>query len=48
MADAADVAVAKEKAEKGVLSEKEINEFREIFNLVDTDKGGSISITEYA
>ena len=28
------------------LSEQELQEFREIFNLVDTDKGGSISVKE--
>jgi len=28
------------------LSEEDLNEFREIFNLVDTDRGGSIGIEE--
>ena len=28
------------------LSEEELQEFREIFNLVDTDQGGSISTQE--
>merc|ERR1719492_222968 len=30
------------------LSEEELQEFREIFNLVDTDRGGSIGIDELA
>ena len=28
------------------VSEQEIKEFREIFNLVDKDKGGTISVQE--
>ena len=36
----------KQKAPKNTLTEEERQEFREIFNLVDKDKGGSISNQE--
>lgn len=37
---------ASSAAPKQLLSQEDINEFREIFNLIDTDRGGSLSAAE--
>mmetsp|Transcript_15074 Transcript_15074/g.32459 ORF Transcript_15074/g.32459 Transcript_15074/m.32459 type:complete len:166 (-) Transcript_15074:137-634(-) len=48
MASSSESATAASTAKRHNLSEEDLQEFREIFNLVDADKGGSIGTSELA